>query len=323
VSGEAALRFECFGGSATIHVGGSADSQSAEGASAQARDRLLEVHGRLSRFERDSDLCRLNRSPEATVGASLLMRRFAQAVREAARRSGGLVDATRLDSLERAGYRESMTGREPLSLEAALAAAPPRRPASPHPGQRWRMTEVDEAAGIVLRPPGLRLDSGGIAKGLAADLVAAGLEAHQTFAVDCAGDVRIGGAAGLPRTVLVDDPFGGEPLHEMQIRRGAVATSGIGRRAWLRPDGRPGHHLIDPGSGEPAFTGVVQVTALAPTALLAEVLAKTALLRGPREARRHLPYGGVVVLEDRSLLLAPRQAASCAVRVPHEPAVAR
>jgi thiamine biosynthesis lipoprotein len=103
--------------------------------------------------------------------------------------------------------------------------------------------------------------------------------------------------------VLVDDPFGGEPLHELQLAAGAVATSGIGRRAWLRGDGSPGHHLIDPGSGEPAFTGIVQVTALAPTALRAEVLAKTALLRGPGEAERALPHGGAIVLDDGSLRL--------------------
>ena len=48
----------------------------------------------------------------------------------------------------------------------------------------------------------------------------------------------------------------------------------------------------------PAFTGVVQATAIAPTALLAEVHAKSALLAGPEEAARWLPFGGVLVLDD-------------------------
>jgi thiamine biosynthesis lipoprotein len=117
--------------------------------------------------------------------------------------------------------------------------------------------------------------------------------------------VRIGGLAQTPRSVLVDDPFGGEPLHRFEIAEGAVATSGIGRRAWLRPDGSPAHHLLDPGTGEPAYTGIVQVTALAPTGQLAEVLAKGALLKGPREAAAQLPYGGLVVYDDRSTELIP------------------
>jgi FAD:protein FMN transferase len=42
----------------------------------------------------------------------------------------------------------------------------------------------------------------------------------------------------------------------------------------------------------------VQATALAPTALEAEVLAKAAVLSGPARAPGWLPHGGVVVLDD-------------------------
>jgi Membrane-associated lipoprotein involved in thiamine biosynthesis len=318
VSGETALRFGCFGAVAAVHVGGSSPTHSAEGAAERSRQRLLEVHRSLSRFITDSELSRLNRSPLTAVAAGPLMCSLARAAVAAARRSGGLVDATQLGPLERAGYEDSMeeTATLSLELELALAAAPPRRPASPDPQARWRTIEVDQRLGTVSRPPGLRLDSGGIAKGLAADLVAASLRAHPTFAIDCAGDIRIGGAAALPRRVLVDDPFGGEPLHELEVTDGAVATSGIGRRAWLRPDGSPAHHLLDPESGQPAFTGIVQVTALAPIAQLAEVLAKTALLRGPQSAARELPYGGVLVFDDRSFEVVRGLPTNAALTIP-------
>jgi thiamine biosynthesis lipoprotein len=79
-----------------------------------------------------------------------------------------------------------------------------------------------------------------------------------------------------------------------------VATRGITRRSWLGRDGRSAHHLLDPASGEPAFTGIVQASALAPSALEAEVRAKAALLAGPRRARGQLRYGGVIVFEDGS-----------------------
>ena len=282
----------------------------------RSRRRLLEVHRGLSRFIADSELSQLNRSPLTAVAAGPLICSLARAAIAAGHRSGGLVDATQLGPLERAGYRDSMEATATLSLELALATAPPRRPASPNPQARWRTIEVDERSGTVFRPPGLRLDSGGIAKGLAADLAAASLRAHPTFAVDCAGDIRIGGSAALPRKVLVDDPFGGEPLHELEVTEGAVATSGIGRRAWLRPDGSPAHHLLDSGSGQPAFTGIVQVTVLAPTAQLAEVLAKTALLRGPRSAESELRFGGVLVFDDRSVKVVPRLSTNAAITIP-------
>lgn len=50
-----------------------------------------------------------------------------------------------------------------------------------------------------------------------------------------------------------------------------------------------------------AFTGVVQGTAQVPTAFLAEVYSKLALLSGPGEAPGRLPYGGVLVLDDGSV----------------------
>jgi FAD:protein FMN transferase len=313
---EASLRFRCFGSEAAVHVGGPSDSQSAVRAAAQGRRRLLEAHRRLSRFDPDSELCELNHSPSQEVPCSPLMRRFVAAVVAAGRRSGGLVDATQLDQIELAGYRHSREKAPSLPLSEALVGAAARRPALPDPDARWQEIVVDELAGTVARPPGLHLDSGGIAKGLAADLVAAGLRGHPTYAVNCAGDIRIGGSARLRRTVLVDDPFGGEPLQELQVTDGAVATSGIGKRAWLRDDGPPAHHLLDPQTGTPAFTGIVQVTALAPTAQLCEVLAKTALLRGPAHVADSLPHGGVVVYEDRSFDVVPATGAAAAIAAP-------
>jgi thiamine biosynthesis lipoprotein len=57
---------------------------------------------------------------------------------------------------------------------------------------------------------------------------------------------------------------------------------------------------LDPATGRPAFTGIVQVTALAPSALLAEIRAKAAILSGPRVAPSWLPDGGVIVFDDGS-----------------------
>jgi FAD:protein FMN transferase len=98
--------------------------------------------------------------------------------------------------------------------------------------------------------------------------------------------------------VHVESPFDGRILHTFELTGGGVATSGIGRRSWLDRSGAPAHHLLDPASGRPAFTGVVQATALAPTALEAEARAKAAVLSGPYGAADWLPHGGVVVLDD-------------------------
>jgi FAD:protein FMN transferase len=126
------------------------------------------------------------------------------------------------------------------------------------------------------------------------------LAPHESFAVNCAGDIAVGGDGASARAVEVESPIDGCILHTFELRRGGVATSGIGRRSWLDPHGRPAHHLLDPSTGMPAFTGIVQVTALAPSALMAEVKAKAAILSGPREAPSWLSHGGVIVFDDGS-----------------------
>lgn len=297
MSSEAHRSFACFGGTVAIHVL-AGDAARSAAAAEQARRFLLDAHDRLSRFIPESELSRLNRDPRAEVPATPLLRSLAAAVAIAGAGSGGLVDATLLGAIEEAGYREPLGERAPVPLAEALTSRERRAPASPHPSSRWRSVGVDDGAGAVVRPPGVAIDSGGIAKGLLADLLAAELAGHPAYAIDCCGDVRIGGSAGLARLVRVDNPFGGIPVHELRVRDGAVATSGIGRRCWLGPDGRPAHHLLDPSSGEPAFTGIVQATARAKTALLAETRAKAALLSGPERAAAWLPEGGVLVHDD-------------------------
>jgi thiamine biosynthesis lipoprotein len=85
----------------------------------------------------------------------------------------------------------------------------------------------------------------------------------------------------------------------LRLAAGAVATSGLNVRVWRRSDGAPAHHLLDPATGEPAWTGLVGATALAPTALEAESLAKAALLSGPAEGRGRLArHGGLLVHDD-------------------------
>lgn len=298
MSEEAHRAFACFGGTATVHVSGD-DTADGEEAADRARRRLLDAHRRLSRFLEDSELSLLNRDPRRAVPASPLLRRLAATVSRAGMLSGGLVDATLLHELEVAGYRDSMEGVEGPSVERSGE----RRPARPHPQQRWREIHVDKAAGTISRPPGLAIDSGGIAKGLVADLVGAELGGRRAYAVDCCGDIRIGGTAGLERPILVGDPFGGDPIHELCLSEGAIATTGIGRRRWIGTDGEAAHHLLDPFSGEPAFTGIAQATAIAPSGVLAEVYAKAALLSGPAGAAAWLPHGGVIVDEGGAVEL--------------------
>jgi thiamine biosynthesis lipoprotein len=272
-----------------------------EGAEVQPVHRFLIGFERcLTRFDPASELCELNRGAGEAMPASALLRGAVRAGLWAARRSGGLVDPTLLAPLRAAGYDHSRRSPE-LALADALREAPTSAPAAPDPAARWRLVSVDDHAGVVRRPPGVEIDTGGTGKGYAADLAARLVRDADRFAIDCGGDIRVGGpgARNRPFEVQVRHPLTGEVAHELDLTVGGVATSGLDVRLWRDASGRPAHHLLDPSTGRPAWTGLIGATALAPTTLEAEVLAKTALLAGPVRAGRILArHGGLVIHRD-------------------------
>lgn len=292
--------FRAMGSEVRLIVEGyGTDGRDASSAAAEVVAFIADFERRLSRFRPESELCALNADPRETVPASALLRDAISAGVLAARLTDGLVDPTLVSEIEAAGYATSREGATPAPLRDALALAPARRPARPSPARHWAELEVDEANGTVSRPPGVRVDSGGFGKGLAADLAAERLTGFDRFVVGCGGDLRIGGTSSAPFDVLVEHQLTGERDLKIVLAGGGVATSGLNVRVWRTEDGHYAHHLIDPSTGQPAWTGLVGATALAPTTLEAEALSKAALLSGPDEGAEILrTHGGLLVHED-------------------------
>ena len=302
---ESDRRFKLFGSHVRLLIGQPVRSglPSPEAMGIQIEFFLRLLHRKLTRFDPASELCALNADRDGACSVSTTLAVAVDAALWAARRSDGLVDPTLVGEIEDAGYASSRADLPPASIEEALAVAPKRRAAGPRADSRWTRIAVDAAAGIVNRPPGVRIDTGGSGKGLAADLAADRLAGYSTFVVDAGGDLRLGGERPLERQVRIDHPLDEGPAHELMLDRGAVATSGIRTRLWRTEPGFA-HHLLDPLTGEPAWTGVIQATSLGATALEAETLAKMAFLSGPDGAHEVLAdRGGLIVLDDGTVEL--------------------
>lgn len=235
-----------------------------------------DVEARFSRFRDDSELSQLNRAQAEAVQVSPDLAELVALAIAAARNSGGVFDPTVIDALEAAGYDRSI---DLIRKEGTHAP----RPVAPHP-DRWEQVVVDTAHSTVLLPAGVRLDLGGIGKGWAVDQAATMLQPHGAGMVNAGGDIRAwGDQPGLQpgdgwRVALDHPEEPGTDLAWLRVRNGAVATSSITARRWAG-----GHHLINPRTARPADTDLLSVTALAPTAVQAEVAAKVALILG-REA---------------------------------------
>jgi len=131
--------------------------------------------------------------------------------------------------------------------------------------------------------------------------------------VNLGGDLAFAGTAadGSPwsigvedERVLTDDPD--RVLRVLEFPAGTdaagVATSTTLKRRWAQ--GRR-HHVIDPRTGAPAVSDLVQVTVIADRAWVAEVTATTALLMRSDEAADWLSARGtpaILLTADRTLM---------------------
>jgi thiamine biosynthesis lipoprotein len=195
--------------------------------------------------------------------------------------TGGRFDPTVIDALEAAGYDRDFAQVAAEAGAPATAAGPaPELLVTPPAGCAG--IELDPMVRSVCLPPGVRLDLGGIGKGRAADVLAGELmdAGAEGVCVDLGGDVALQGTAPEPGGWRVDLDEALGPGRPFRLGAGGVATSTRLRRHWSR-DGEARHHLVDPASGAPAWTGLAAVTVLAGSAAWAEVLAKTAFVAGP------------------------------------------
>lgn len=252
---------------------------------------LEDLDRRWSRFRADSELSRLNREAaasdaEVTTDVSVPTATLVAGMVWAFRITDGIVDASVLGQVEAAGY-----DRDWATLLVDQGDIRGDRPPASVQSAASRMATVRAVGSTVTRGGGVRLDSGGVGKGLAADLVADLVRAQGATGVlaDIGGDVRCWGADHVGRAWVIGaaderDPDSGDLLASWELGDAAVATSSVMRRRWVG-----GHHLIDPSTGCPSTSDLLATTVVADTALAAEVFAKAAVIRGSTWARQWLP----------------------------------
>ncbi len=284
------IRFAAMG--SQVHV---VAASAPTGALPDARAAVHTLERRWSRFRGDSEISRVNAAAGRTTTVSAATATLVALAVRGWQATGGAYDPTVLDALVEAGYdrsfddlrkapsSETHTGRAPAngSLPAGGVAAAGTSP-TPSPGCAG--ITVDVGARIVRVPPGVRLDPGGIGKGLAADLAAATLLADGAAGalVNVGGDVRVAGISPSGGW-RIDVELPGMDDAALALQAGAAATSSTQRRTWVS-DGAERHHLIAPATGAPAVASFVAATVVAGSAWWAEVLTKAVMLAESTDA---------------------------------------
>jgi thiamine biosynthesis lipoprotein len=285
-----------------------ADSSAARPAFERVVDWFEETEAMLSRFRPDSELCGLNRTPDRWVPVSPLLWRVLKSALSLARATGGLFDPTVLPALEAAGYSETFE-KMGANVHVADPVSGSERPVP----AGWQQVALDPARRAVRLPAGVRLDLGGVAKGIVAQDAAHILSDVGPALVDAGGDLTAGHAPhgwhGWPVAVAAPARAGEaeRDLFEVWLAQATLATSGIDYRRWRRGS-ETAHHLIDPRTGRPSTSDVITATVLARDATHAEGWATAALVAGSETAMRSLGdrrMAAALVCSDGRLLLTP------------------
>ena len=297
-----------MGGRLDVHVAAPAsDAAAAEREMRQVAGRVRAWAAMLTRHDPDSQLMRLNGDPRSHVAVGPTLAAALRWALGAGDLTSGAVDVSLLDARLRA---EGDPGSASAATEPAV---PPRAPDN----HRWALAaDGRHGSGIVTRAPGVRLDLDGVAKGWLADRALSRLRWAGAL-VDADGDIAIRVMPGEAWEVGIGDPrddavllgilaLPGGPLGPLTY---GVATSGTSVHRWgSAEDAR--HHLIDPATGSPARSDVVQATVIARSAREAEAFAKTIVIMGAAAGldlvERSDALGAVLLLDKGQTIALPR-----------------
>jgi FAD:protein FMN transferase len=242
----ASASFRALGTTATLVVD---DPGSLAAARELLAEELAGIDRACSRFRSDSELSELNRSAGREVRVSPLLFEAVAVGLRGARLSGGAVDPSLGRALRAIGYDRDFTelaGRTATIGRIRAAAVP-----------GWHAIRIDPASLSVELPPGVELDLGATAKGLAADRAARQIneELGVGVLVNLGGDLSIAGAPppGGWSVLVTDDHAEPDPRNGQAVglTGGGLATSSTATRSWTTTRGLR-HHIVDPATGDSA-----------------------------------------------------------------------
>jgi thiamine biosynthesis lipoprotein len=240
-----------------------------------ARAEALRIEHKFSRYRSDSVLGALHAAGGQPVAVDDETAQLLDFAASCHRLSGGLFDVT--SGVLRAAWRFDGGSQLP---DAAQVRALLGRVGWQHVA--WQRPQIT-------LPAGMELDLGGIGKEYAADRVLALLMAQTglPLLVNLGGDLvvsgpRADGSAWKVGIERLDAPAAAATAGAagvLELRAGALATSGDARRFLLSGGVRYGH-ILDPRSGWPVRQAPRSVTVAAPTCTEAGLLSTLAMLQG-------------------------------------------
>ena len=236
---------------------------------------LRDLEARLSLYREDSEISALNASAgREPVRVSRDTFTLLSRAKEFSAESGGLFDVT----------------IAPLTLTWGITSGEPHIPGEGEIAAAQALVDYHglildrEAQTAMLAREGMKVDLGGIAKGMAASVCAEIPRKHGVSGyLSIGGNTMVCGQKPDGQDFLVGlrDPRGeaSEALGSFAMDGLTMATTGDYER-YFEQDGVRYHHVIDPFTGRPSASDLISVTVISADGTLADCLSTAIFLRG-------------------------------------------
>jgi thiamine biosynthesis lipoprotein len=272
----AAIDDRALGGSLRVVVTRASDLRAAK---ASVDEVITNVDAAANRFRDDSELSRLNATPDREVLVSPLLSGLIAAALRGARLTDGAVDPTVGSAVKLAGYDTdfAQVAVDGMAIDLVVSRV-----------AGWRAIAFNQAARTIRIPHGVDLDLGATAKAMTSDLAAAAALTRiggGGVLVSLGGDIAVAGEPPSEGWLIQASEDSNAPINEGEetigIRSGGIATSSTTVRRWTR-GGVALHHIIDPATGLPSDGPWRTATVVAGTCVDANIASTAVIVMGAR-----------------------------------------
>lgn len=272
--------------------------EKAEAALEQAQNRIRVLESFWSVTDEHSEVYAANHSDGTAVAVSEDTARLVRYALDMARQTNGSLEPTLYPVLTAWGFTtDSFQIPEREELDRLL--------------EKVDYTKISLEDAALTVPDGMQMDLGAVGKGYAADETAAVLRENgvESALLDFGGNILTIGTKpdGSPWRVGVRDPDSEGNLGVLELNGQGVSVSGGYEKYFIGEDGERYWHILDPATGAPARSGLVQTAIVSDESKRCDALSTALFVMGLDDAirywREHQDFEMILLAEDRTVYI--------------------
>jgi thiamine biosynthesis lipoprotein len=255
---------------------------------------MQRVENLLSKYKESSEVAQLNKAGELKIGPDTLY--VLEKAKEFSEITNGAFDISVGPLVDLWGFTNKQYRLpEKQEIEKALALV----------GSDKIILNISDNV-VKFKLSGMKIDLGAIGKGYALDCAVKKLKEHgiKSCLINAGGQIYcLGDKFGKPWRVALRSPRGKDFKDYLELKDCSVSTSGDYEQYFLIENKRFSH-IFNPKDGYPANSGILSVTVIAPSGLIADCLSTSIFVLGKDkglELAKKFPNVKVKIIQEKDV----------------------